>query len=61
MGRPTAVITAEQAIATAIEIKDHLDRLAFLTAWQNGDWETVRAFLSPTLRDVPLNRRLLRQ
>ncbi len=38
------IISAEKVIEIAIDIDDHYDRLEFLKAWQEGDWETVREF-----------------
>lgn len=40
------LITAEQAIAKAIEIDDHFDRLEFLRAWNEGNWRIVADFIA---------------
>lgn len=46
------IITAENAIARALEIDDHYERIEFLKAWQEGDWRTVRDFLTRDLSAV---------
>lgn len=40
------IISAESAIKIALDIDDHYDRLEFLKAWHEGDWDTVREFSS---------------
>lgn len=46
------IISAEDTIARALEIDDHYDRLEFLKAWSEGDWNGVREFLTPDLSRV---------
>ena len=48
----TSPISAENAIARALDIDDHYNRAAFLQAWNTGDWAAVRSFLTPNLSQV---------